>query len=109
MIKYKRSDVRVPRFSRFGAVGVVILCGGIVLGVGGRSRAEEGDDFNQPGHIVIADQFNNRVIEIDPETHKIVWQFGDGSSVPGPNSIVGTNDAERFGDRCRAARRLPRR
>jgi len=53
--------------------------------------------FNKKGDIVIADQYNNRVIEIDPATHKIVWQFGDGSSVPGPHSIVGTNDAERFG------------
>jgi len=55
-------------------------------------------EFNQNGHIVIADQFNNRVIEIDPATHKVVWQFGDGSSVPGPHSIVGTNDAERYGE-----------
>jgi hypothetical protein len=54
--------------------------------------------FNQPGNIVIADQFNNRVIEIDPATHKIPWQFGNGSSTPGPHSIVGTNDAERVGE-----------
>ncbi len=25
------------------------------------------------------------------------WQFGNGSDKPGPHSIVGTNDAERFG------------
>jgi outer membrane protein assembly factor BamB len=55
-------------------------------------------EFNEKGHIVIADQFNNRVIEVDPENHKVVWQFGDGSSVPGPHSIVGTNDAERYGE-----------
>ena len=53
--------------------------------------------FNKPGHIVIADQFNNRVIEIDPQSHAVVWQFGDGSNVPGPHSIVGVNDAERVG------------
>ena len=31
--------------------------------------------FNRPGDLLIADQFNNRVIEV---THsgKIVWQFG---------------------------------
>ena len=55
------------------------------------------EDFNRPGNILIADQFNNRVIEINPETHAIVWQFGDGSVTPGPHSVVGTNDAERIG------------
>ena len=49
------------------------------------------------GQILIADQFNNRVIQVDPATHKIVWSFGNGSDVPGPHSVVGTNDAERFG------------
>jgi outer membrane protein assembly factor BamB len=59
-------------------------------------RAQEHHGFNKKGNILIADQFNNRVIEINRH-HKIVWQFGDGSSVPGPNSVVGTNDAERVG------------
>jgi hypothetical protein len=54
-------------------------------------------DFNDRDNIVIADQFNNRVVEIEPATHQIVWHFGNGSDVPGPHSIVGTNDAERFG------------
>lgn len=52
---------------------------------------------NHHGHILIADQFNNRVVEVDPATHKVVWHFGDGSDVPGPTSVVGTNDAERIG------------
>jgi len=47
------------------------------------------------GNIVIADQYNNRVIEIDPSGH-IVWTFGDGSQVPGPTSVVGPNDQERL-------------
>src|SRR2546429_184496 len=54
-------------------------------------------DFNDRGNIVIADQFNNRVIEIDPHTHAIVWQFGNGSGRPAPHSIVRTKDAQRFG------------
>jgi hypothetical protein len=53
--------------------------------------------FNAPGDIVIADQFNNRVVEVD-RSHHIVWHFGTGSSVAGPHSIVGPNDAERVGD-----------
>jgi hypothetical protein len=46
-------------------------------------------------NIVIADQYNNRVIEIDP-TGRIVWSFGDGKAVPGPTSVVAPNDAERL-------------
>jgi len=52
--------------------------------------------YNAPGNITIADQFNNRVIEVNAQ-HKIVWHFGNGSSVPGPHSIVAPNDQERFG------------
>ena len=47
-------------------------------------------------HMMIADQFNNRVIEINRD-HQIVWSFGDGSSVAGPHSVVAPNDEERYG------------
>src|SRR5882762_2113457 len=57
----------------------------------------DGSGFNQPGNVLIADQFNNRVVEVD-RAHHVVWHFGDGSSVAGARSIVGTNDAERVGD-----------
>src|SRR5437899_2322347 len=52
--------------------------------------------FNQPGNILITDQFNNRVIEIAPDG-SIVWQFGNGPGDTSANAIVGTNDAERVG------------
>jgi hypothetical protein len=52
--------------------------------------------FNTKGDILIADQFNNRVVEVNGH-HQVVWHFGNGSNVPGPHSIVGTNDAERVG------------
>jgi len=52
--------------------------------------------FNQAGNILITDQFNNRVIEIDPAGN-IVWQFGNGPSDHSANAITGTNDAERVG------------
>jgi urease accessory protein UreE len=61
----------------------------------GEGGGEHG--FNQPGDILISDQFNNRAIEIN-RNHQIVWSFGNGSKVPGPRSIVGLNDAERVGD-----------
>jgi hypothetical protein len=53
--------------------------------------------FNTKGDVLIADQFNNRVIEVNSQ-HQVVWQFGNGSNVAGPHSIVGTNDAERVGN-----------
>jgi hypothetical protein len=59
-------------------------------------RAQEGG-FNKAGNILISDQFNNRVIEVNPNTHRIVWHFGNQSSVAGPHSAVGVNDAQRVG------------
>jgi hypothetical protein len=53
--------------------------------------------FNQPGNILITDQFNNRVIEIDP-AGEIVWQYGHGPGDIAASAIVGTNDAERVGN-----------
>jgi len=52
--------------------------------------------FNTPGNILIADQFNNRVIEADPAGN-IVWSFGLGPNDFSPNSIIGVNDAQRVG------------
>lgn len=60
-------------------------------------RADDDSGFNQPGNILITDQFNNRVIEIDP-AGKIVWHFGVGPEDISPRSVIGTNDAERVGD-----------
>jgi hypothetical protein len=52
--------------------------------------------FNRAGNFLIADQFNNRVIEVAP-SGKIVWKFGTGSFVAGAHTIVAPNDAERIG------------
>lgn len=59
------------------------------------SALAQGNSFNTPGNILISDQYNNRLIEVNPQTHKIVWRFGNGSSVAGPDSVVGVNDAQR--------------
>jgi hypothetical protein len=55
-----------------------------------------GCPFNSRGNLLIADQFNNRVIEADPSGH-IVWQFGLGPNDFSPQSIIGVNDAQRVG------------
>lgn len=63
------------------------------------NSTSQGDAFDKPGNILISDQFNNRVIEVNPVTKDIVWSFGSGNSSlcnPGPGAIIGTNDAERL-------------
>ncbi len=57
--------------------------------------------FNAEGNLLITDQYNNRAIEVDPETRAIVWSFGSNNPSlcnPGPGAIIGPNDAERLGD-----------
>jgi hypothetical protein len=48
-------------------------------------------------HYLIADQFNNRVIEVDHRGN-IVWHFGLGPSDFSPASVIGVNDAQRVGE-----------
>jgi outer membrane protein assembly factor BamB len=67
----------------------------VVLAYAGAAMA--GDFYNKRGNILIADQFNNRVLEVDPRTHEIIWSFGDGSSTAGPISVVAPNDFQRVG------------
>lgn len=61
-----------------------------------RHEDKPGPDFNRPGNLLIADQFNNRVIEAKPDG-TIVWQFGLGPLDLTARSIIGVNDAERVG------------
>ncbi|MCI4360203.1 MAG: hypothetical protein L3J91_00705 [Thermoplasmata archaeon] len=63
------------------------------------SSAPLSSGFNRPGDLLITDQFNNRVIEVNPLTKAIVWSFGSGNSTlcnPGPGAVIGPNWAERI-------------
>jgi hypothetical protein len=84
-------------WGKAGLAGLLVVAGTLFF-PGNAINADEEGQFNQAGNIVIADQFNNRVIEVNPENHQVVWHFGNGSDKPGPHSIVGTNDAERVGE-----------
>ena len=68
-----------------------------ILLAGSLSGIAQDSEFNSRHNILIADQFNNRVIEVDRKG-KIVWQFGLGPTDFSPASIIGTNDAQRVGE-----------
>lgn len=96
-----QTQVKSARW-RLLAAGVVVALAGLgATGLATAASAAMGHPshpggFNRKGDILIADQFNNRVIEINSH-HQVVWHFGNGSNVAGPHSIVGTNDAQRVG------------
>lgn len=72
------------------------LCVVSLLVLACASAFAQGDQFNKRGNTLIADQFNNRVIEVTP-TGRIVWQFGLGPADFSPASVIGVNDAQRVG------------
>ena len=84
-----------PKWHR--RVGALVFTVGAILLSMTTSNGQTSSKFNQPGNILITDQFNNRVVEIDPNGD-IVWQFGNGPGDTSANTIVGTNDAERVGN-----------
>ncbi|HEV2376914.1 MAG TPA: PQQ-binding-like beta-propeller repeat protein [Streptosporangiaceae bacterium] len=90
--------LRVPASRRRLVVlgATVALAGFGTVAAASAPHGHRPGGFNTPGNILIADQFNNRVVEVN-SAHQVVWQFGDGSYLPGPDSIVGVNDAERVG------------
>jgi hypothetical protein len=55
--------------------------------------------FNEYGNLLIADQFNNRVIEIDPvrDDRLVVRTCGPNDFSANSRSIIGVNDAQRVG------------
>jgi len=72
-------------------------CAASLVAASALGAQAQGNHFNTRGNILISDQYNNRVIEVNPNNHHIVWHFGNGSSVAGPHSVVGVNDAQRIG------------
>ncbi len=58
------------------------------------------NEYNHAGNVMITDQFNNRVIEVNPTTNQIVWSFGSGDpndTTVGPGHVIAPNYAERIG------------
>ena len=90
---FKSAHVR-GRSARLAAALVAVAA---VVGLALPASARDASDFNQKGNILIADQFNNRVIEID-RNHNVVWQFGIGPNDVSAKSVIGVNDAQRVGN-----------
>ena len=104
-----RQAGKVFKSSQLRKILVVVAVAAPVGGCGSAPSSTEGTGssaaaltedsekhFNEPGNILIADQFNNRVIEINRKGH-IIWHFGIGPNDVSAASIVGVNDAERVG------------
>jgi hypothetical protein len=78
-------------------IGIFIAAAGIsAKDVEMNPACDLNKDFNKHGNVLIADQFNNRVIEADTNGN-IIWQFGLGPNDLSDQSPIGCNDAERVG------------
>lgn len=60
------------------------------------ARAGSNPQFDAKGNLVVVDQYNNRIVELDPLTHTIVWQYEVSISKTTTNWLVGPRDAERY-------------
>ena len=81
------------RLLALALAGVLIALAALWVGAAAAKAAPMG--FNQKGNVLIADQFNNRVIEVARDG-RIVWHFGTGSPVAGAKTVVAPNDAQRI-------------
>ena len=84
---------------RLAAVfGIAFASNGFLLAVNTIAAEEPklSPDFNKVGNLLIADQFNNRVIETDT-SGQIIWSYGHGPNDFSSNSIIGCNDSQRVG------------
>jgi len=96
------ASLRGSFFMRSTKPTAVIALGAIVttiaaLTVWRTALADERDhDRDDRENFLIADQFNNRVIEVDADG-RIVWHFGLGPADFSAKSIIGCNDAQRVG------------
>jgi hypothetical protein len=92
------SRKRPARARAHGAISALVAIAGVLLPAytAPVQAAGVGRGFNRSGNILIADQFNNRALEIDLDG-KIVWSFGLGPNDFSPQSIIGVNDVQRVG------------
>src|SRR5580704_12743519 len=83
-------------FHRRRIIFGLLIAAASLAAIADRVLADDDSEFNEPNNYLIADQFNNRVIEVD-RSGNIVWQFGRGPKDFSRRSIIGCNDAQRVG------------
>jgi hypothetical protein len=88
-------SIRLPLLIRLALFALVL--GALSISFEPLPVFAQSGSFNQSANTLISDQFNNRVIEVDPEGN-IVWHFGLGPKDFSAKSIIGVNDAQRVGD-----------
>lgn len=79
----------------FTLVTVVLLSNLLIAEIDKSSLA----GFHPKGNVLITDQYNNRVIEVNPATGMIEWSFGSDNPFlcnPGNKTVIGPNWAERI-------------
>ncbi len=86
---------RVRTLAALAIVAAVALLTWAAVAVSAGAAVPPQSTFNRPGNVLIADQFNNRVIEV-AQNGRIVWHFGNGSDVAGTHSVVAPNDTQRL-------------
>lgn len=77
------------------AIVTVVAIAMLAVWVGSAAAVQSQSAFDRAGNVLIADQFNNRVIET-AQNGRIVWHFGNGSSDAGAHAVVAPNDAQRI-------------
>jgi hypothetical protein len=96
----KNSSLKLFRnsYNLAGVFGVAFAASAFLLGVNAASAENSrlSREFNKDGNVLIADQFNNRVIETD-KSGQIIWSYGLGPNDFSSKSIIGVNDAQRVG------------
>jgi hypothetical protein len=79
------------RCGRMAGLGLMVLFGAAAC-------SNYHNNASYPGEtLLIADQFNNRVIQVDLAGN-ILWQFGKGPNDLTASSIIGVNDAQVVGN-----------
>ena len=84
---------RADKASYFNSRLAVVLIGSLLVMPAAYSESKP--RYDARGNLIIVDQYNNRVIEIEPITRTIVWEYQVSTTKSEMNWLVGPRDAER--------------
>ena len=79
----------------FATFAIILFCNLSIAA----SNEPNSPGFHKKGNVLITDQYNNRVIEVNPTTNLVEWSFGSNDPIlcnPGNETVIGPNWAERI-------------